>query len=92
MRRVVNADLRARVCAGFSEPANVRAPFQLQSGPFVALQLGIKVQVIYVLGLFLVGKNRKKASAVASAVLILLMSRFSRDQRRASLLPISPRH
>lgn len=45
---------------GISEPASLNGPFVAQSGLHISLDLILRVQVVYVLGLFLVGKHRKK--------------------------------
>ncbi|XP_074645755.1 short transient receptor potential channel 4-associated protein-like [Tubulanus polymorphus] len=45
---------------GISEPSAVDSPFIQQPGIKISMQLVQRVEVIYVIGLFLVGKHRKK--------------------------------
>ena len=46
--------------AGISAPAAPGGPMIQQSGLKISTDLILRVQVVYVLGLFLVGKHRKK--------------------------------
>ena len=48
---------------GISASTVCGGPMNQQSGLKISIDLILRVQVVYVLGLFLVGKNRKKVRA-----------------------------
>jgi len=49
-------------CTGITVPTTADSPMVLQQGLKITEELVQRVEVVYVLGLFLLGKHRKKVS------------------------------